>query len=805
MVLTGPNITFRKHRNNYARLLLNMVMTRHLSDPFNTMPPEGPLPSFPIHAKAITKDMLGVHESSFWRELYGKLQDEPTENLHDRSSILNILNNSHHDTSFTTNTPSTSAIKGSTLSREITTFNLLVKEQNNRIQLLEQQLQEERVQYELKIQRLQYMHRQQINQYVAVLANNSLPVPSLNMSTSSLHGLPSPNQSMMQDMSNLSQHALPSRSTNSIPTPSINNLSMNMLNNESTLSPSSIFSKGNTMRGSNRYHDASDETPLRPIPPANHTTTTHHKPSTFPVSAIHGDISTQSIGHEQNTTNQSMLYPPPPPPSIATLTPSMSTTMYSVSPMTHQTTYDTSMEQINHEKQSNTSLSTPKASISPYSSSENPLSTTPYATTQTSILSLKTHPSVTFAPQLTTTTLISPAASSASNMSPMFSTANEAEMIHSRQTMRLSDPAAGNSAWTIDSQVGREGKNDEEVPYDIVPRFRDIKTITMQAQQYPDITQPSPRSSIDSSNASVSKNSVTNVVGTIPSGYTFPHSQPVYTPSQPMISSINSLPTTQPQQYMQPVYANPTSHYHEVMISNSLNESSILPIPAPNRLKIESGYSSSDTAGGHSSGSVRSASSLTHRSGNAHEMIQQAAAIINTALDEDHGSVRSHHSQSSRMSQLSQHSQQSVRSHQSQHTQQSQHTLQSHHTLQSQHTQQSHLSQHTIQSQHSQRSAQSHQSNRSNRETNMQIALGTSYGVPLDQNSFGGIAMAGPTEGGTTDMRLDDSYPQGNIVPSSSNIHSDEGLSSSDEDFLEYIDQFQAQLRAASSTLPSIS
>lgn len=130
---TGSNPTWKKHRNSYARLLLNMIMTKQLTDPFHTNPPDGPLPTFPTHLKCHLKDMMGAHESSFWRDLFAQVAADPLR------------------------TPSSSKTGGPDFynpnTREVQDLAMLVKEQEKRIELLEQQLHDERLQHELQLQR----------------------------------------------------------------------------------------------------------------------------------------------------------------------------------------------------------------------------------------------------------------------------------------------------------------------------------------------------------------------------------------------------------------------------------------------------------------------------------------------------------------------------------------------------------------------------------------------------------------------------------------------------------------------------
>eukprot|EP00602_Paraphysomonas_sp_CaronLab_P012581 CAMPEP_0185040888 /NCGR_PEP_ID=MMETSP1103-20130426/39521_1 /TAXON_ID=36769 /ORGANISM="Paraphysomonas bandaiensis, Strain Caron Lab Isolate" /LENGTH=718 /DNA_ID=CAMNT_0027580387 /DNA_START=228 /DNA_END=2384 /DNA_ORIENTATION=- len=71
----------------YARLLLDTVFkavsesAKWFPEPFNILPPDGPLPAFPTHLKLKLKNTIGTHESYFWRDLYDRLippADEPS-------------------------------------------------------------------------------------------------------------------------------------------------------------------------------------------------------------------------------------------------------------------------------------------------------------------------------------------------------------------------------------------------------------------------------------------------------------------------------------------------------------------------------------------------------------------------------------------------------------------------------------------------------------------------------------------------------------------------------------------------------
>jgi hypothetical protein len=73
LAMAGSNTVWRKHRNAYTRLLLGMVIKKNLEAPFDRAPPEGDLPPFPAHYRALLKGIIGPHESVFWRDLYARL------------------------------------------------------------------------------------------------------------------------------------------------------------------------------------------------------------------------------------------------------------------------------------------------------------------------------------------------------------------------------------------------------------------------------------------------------------------------------------------------------------------------------------------------------------------------------------------------------------------------------------------------------------------------------------------------------------------------------------------------------------
>ena len=62
LALTGHNLTWKRQRNAYAKLLLHMILNRDLSAPFSSLPPEGSLASFPAHLKAYS--VRGAYDRS---------------------------------------------------------------------------------------------------------------------------------------------------------------------------------------------------------------------------------------------------------------------------------------------------------------------------------------------------------------------------------------------------------------------------------------------------------------------------------------------------------------------------------------------------------------------------------------------------------------------------------------------------------------------------------------------------------------------------------------------------------------------
>mmetsp|Transcript_32788 Transcript_32788/g.55282 ORF Transcript_32788/g.55282 Transcript_32788/m.55282 type:complete len:503 (-) Transcript_32788:92-1600(-) len=175
LATSGNNRVFKKHRNAYAKLLLNMVLAQNLEDPFNKFPPEGSLAPFPAHLKASNRNLLGPHESSFWRDLYGQVSNtksngSPLDNTTSETEFKHLLE--YSKASDGAQSRIASAIQNQEpLSREIQNLNMLIKEQSQQIKLLEQQLHDERAKHELQIQRLHYSNRMEVNRLKTEIDN----------------------------------------------------------------------------------------------------------------------------------------------------------------------------------------------------------------------------------------------------------------------------------------------------------------------------------------------------------------------------------------------------------------------------------------------------------------------------------------------------------------------------------------------------------------------------------------------------------------------------------------------------------
>lgn len=143
-------------------------MSKSFTEPFDSPPPDGPLQSFPMYLKSKLKGSVGVHESYFWRDLYERMNS---------SSII-------PSTPITIQNNTSQAITPS--GREINNLRLLIKEQAHRIQLLEEQIYEERLKHDVDMQNMLEKQRREIHSLIDNNAVYQSPIRS-NFSTSNSH------------------------------------------------------------------------------------------------------------------------------------------------------------------------------------------------------------------------------------------------------------------------------------------------------------------------------------------------------------------------------------------------------------------------------------------------------------------------------------------------------------------------------------------------------------------------------------------------------------------------------------------
>lgn len=169
----GTNQVWKRHRNLYVKLLLNQVVGQNLSEPFHELPPDGALPSFPSHVLSkFPRDLVGPHETSFWRDVYSKVSNS-------KPSSSSKVDSNITDTSILYSSSILQSPK-----REIANLKLLIAEQNQRIKVLEQQLRDERIQHELQLQMRQSSHRYELGKN---RIDNPCLQTSLEASISQLH------------------------------------------------------------------------------------------------------------------------------------------------------------------------------------------------------------------------------------------------------------------------------------------------------------------------------------------------------------------------------------------------------------------------------------------------------------------------------------------------------------------------------------------------------------------------------------------------------------------------------------------
>jgi hypothetical protein len=155
----GQNLVWKKHRNEYTKLLLHMVISKKFTEPFHQCPPDGQLPQFPKHISQyhLVQKASDAHELTFWKDIYVRLnastsQYKPDDTIGDYETITS---------------------KDIPSNRELKYLKLCDTENKIRIELLEQQLRDEKLHYGLQVQRLEYAHRAEISTYTEAISSSS--------------------------------------------------------------------------------------------------------------------------------------------------------------------------------------------------------------------------------------------------------------------------------------------------------------------------------------------------------------------------------------------------------------------------------------------------------------------------------------------------------------------------------------------------------------------------------------------------------------------------------------------------------
>jgi hypothetical protein len=155
LVVVGQNTTWKRDRNLYSRLLLSMILSKSVVFPFDTNPPDGPLSPFPSHLKAKLKYTAGPHESFFWRDIYGRIIST-SSGLQDHHEGLNKPLYQNNMTTFVSLDPS---------KKETDNLRQLIQEQCRRIEILEDQMNVERLRHESEIARLLEHHKAEVSRH----------------------------------------------------------------------------------------------------------------------------------------------------------------------------------------------------------------------------------------------------------------------------------------------------------------------------------------------------------------------------------------------------------------------------------------------------------------------------------------------------------------------------------------------------------------------------------------------------------------------------------------------------------------
>lgn len=167
LVTSGvENYVWRKNRNEYAKLLLHMVILKRLSDPFHTLPPDGQLHQFPgyLSSSNFHNKAADANQISFWDDIYARLAERMAS-----TRIASPVNDRNSTASYDDNF----MVNEANFRREPKQSRAQSNEHQLRIRYLEQQLRDEKMHYGLQVQRLQDAHRVEMNAYAEVINSSS--------------------------------------------------------------------------------------------------------------------------------------------------------------------------------------------------------------------------------------------------------------------------------------------------------------------------------------------------------------------------------------------------------------------------------------------------------------------------------------------------------------------------------------------------------------------------------------------------------------------------------------------------------
>lgn len=167
LVISGvENYVWKKHRNNYAKLLLHMVLLKRLSAPFHILPPDGQLCQFPKHFTLyeLRDKAPDPHQLAFWSDITSRLNDPQMNGVVSSSKKhCGVFESQYRE----------SPSMNSFYSRDFAQIRPNEGEYKLQIDLLEQQLKEEKVRYGLNVQKLEHAHKIELSAYAEAVASTS--------------------------------------------------------------------------------------------------------------------------------------------------------------------------------------------------------------------------------------------------------------------------------------------------------------------------------------------------------------------------------------------------------------------------------------------------------------------------------------------------------------------------------------------------------------------------------------------------------------------------------------------------------